>query len=148
MATQSFDIVSEVSLPEVKNAVHQASKEVGQRYDLKGSGSTIELDEKASEIVLTSRDAFTLQAVLGVLQQKLVRREVPMKALGYGKVEPVGGDRARQTVTLQQGIPIDKAREIVKAIKEQKLKKVQAAIQEDVVRVSGPDRDTLQEVIA
>lgn len=147
-AQNTFDIVSEVDLAEVKNAVNQANKEVGQRYDLKASGSEIELDEKAHQIVLSSKDAFTIEAVLGVLQQKLVRREVPLKALEYGKVLPAGGDRVRQEITLQQGIPIEKAKEIVRLIKDAKLKKVQAAIQGDSLRVSGPDRDALQEAIA
>lgn len=147
-AQNSFDIVSEVDLAEVKNAVNQASKEVAQRYDLKASRSEIELDEKNRQLVLTSKDDFTIEAVLGVLQQKLVRREVPLKALDYGKILPAGGDRVRQTITIQHGIPTEKAKDIVKLIKDAKLKKVQAAIQGDSLRVSGPDRDTLQEVIA
>jgi cyclic-di-GMP-binding protein len=147
-AQNSFDVVSEIDLAEVKNAVNQANKEVVQRYDLKGSKAEITLDEKARQLVLESDSEFTLEAVLGILQQKLVRRAVPLKALDYGKPLPAGGDRVRQTIQLQQGIPTEKAREIVKLLKEQKLKKVQAAIQGDSVRISGPDRDTLQEVIA
>ena len=149
MAEQiSFDIVSEVDLAEVKNAVNQAAKEIRQRYDLKGSDSDIALDEKERKLVLMSRDDFTLRAVNDVLQQKLVRRGVPLKGLDYGTVEPAAGDRVRQNVALQHGIPTDKAREIVKFIKDQGFKKVQSAIQGDIVRVSGRDRDTLQEVIA
>lgn len=143
----SFDIVSEVDLAEVKNAVNQASKEVAQRYDLKNTHSKIELHEKDHRIEVEVPDEFVLKQVLDVLQQKLVRRGVSLKALDYGKVEPASGSRIRQQVTLQQGIPAEKAKEIVKSIKGTKLK-VQAAIQGDTVRVSGKDRDTLQEVIA
>jgi uncharacterized protein YajQ (UPF0234 family) len=147
MAKQnSFDIVSEVALDEVRNAVNQSMKEVVQRFDLKGSDSTIELDDKQARLVLTSADDFRLKAVNDILQTRLVRRGVSLKALGYGVVEPAAKGRVRQTVTLQQGISTDKAREIVKFIKQTKLK-VQAAIQENMVRVSGKDRDTLQEVI-
>lgn len=148
MAKQSsFDIASHVDLAEVKNALQQSLKEIHQRYDLKGSDSTAELDEKASSLTLTSADDFTLEAVKGIVQSKLVRRGVSLKAVTYGPVEPAAKGRARQTLTFQQGIPTEKAREIVKIIKQSKLK-VQAAIQEDSVRVSGKDRDTLQEVIA
>ncbi len=148
MAKQnSFDVVSEVDFAEVKNAVNQAMKEVVQRYDLKNTGSKIDFDEKAPRLVLASKDEFTLEAVKGVLQQKLVRRGVSLKALGYGQVEPAAGGTVRQSIDLQQGIPIEKAREIVKLVKNAKLK-VQTAIQGDLVRVSGKDRDTLQEVIA
>ncbi len=147
-SNNSFDIVSEVDLAEVKNAVNQAEKEVVQRYDLKASMSTIELDEKARKLIIGSKDDFTCEAVLGVLQQKLVRRGVPLKALDYGKVLPAGGDRVRQEIAIQHGIPTEKAKEIVRVIKDAKLKKVQASIQGDSLRVSGPDRDTLQEAIA
>lgn len=148
MAKQnSFDIVSEVALDEVRNAVNLAMKEVRQRFDLKGSDSEIELDDKAGEIVLSSADEFRLKAVNDILQKCLVRRSVSLKALSYGDIEPAAKGRARQAVTLQRGIGVDKAREIVKFIKQSKLK-VQAAISGDMVRVSGKDRDTLQEVIA
>ncbi len=148
MAKQnSFDIVSEVALDEVRNAVNLAMKEVRQRFDLKGSDSEIGLDDKAGELVLSSADEFRLKAVTDILQKCLVRRGVSLKALSYGDVEPAAKGRARQTVTLQRGIGVDKAREIVKFIKQSKLK-VQAAISGDMVRVSGKDRDTLQEVIA
>ncbi len=148
MAKQnSFDIVSQVDLAEVKNAINQALKEVQQRYDLKNSASTIELSEKERTLTLTSRDDYTLKAVDEIMRQRLVRRGVSLKALTYGTAEPAAGDTVRQTVELQNGIPTDKAREIVKLIKGEKLK-VQAAIQEDLVRVSGKDRDSLQQVIA
>jgi uncharacterized protein YajQ (UPF0234 family) len=146
MADNSFDIVSKVDMQELSNAIQQALKEIHTRYDLKDSKSDIHLDEK-EELVLTSADDFKLKAVNDVLQSKLVKRGVPLKALTYGAVEPAAGSTVRQRVTLQQGIPIEKAREIVKLIKNSK-KKVQAAIQGDLVRVSGKDRDTLQEIMA
>ncbi len=146
MPDNSFDIVSKVEMPEVVNAIQQAMKEIGQRYDLKGTKSHIELNEKEHKIVVASSDDFHLKAVLEILQGKLVKRGVPLKALSYGAVQPAAGSTVRQEITLQQGIPVEKAREIVKAIKETK-KKVQASIQGDLVRVSGKDRDVLQEVI-
>ena len=146
MAANSFDIVSEIDIEEVKNAVNQAMKEVMQRYDLKGSDSSIELNEKEGNLVLASADEFRLNAVNGILQTKLVRRGVSLKALTYGSVDPAAKGAVRQTVTLQRGIVTDKAREIVKFIKGTKLK-VQAAINDDFVRVSGKDRDTLQDII-
>src|SRR5919112_1984498 len=145
MAENSFDIVSKVDLQEVNNAIQQALKEVHTRYDLKDSKSNIELEGKEA-IVLSSADEFKLKAVNDVLQGKLVKRNVPLKALTYGKLEDAAGSTVRQRVTMQQGIPIEKAREIVKAIKDSK-KKVQAAIQGDLVRVSGKDRDTLQDIM-
>jgi cyclic-di-GMP-binding protein len=145
MAENSFDIVSKVDLQEVNNAIQQALKEVHTRYDLKDSKSNIELEGKEA-IVLSSADEFKLKAVNDVLQGKLVKRNVPLKALTYGKLDDAAGSTVRQRVTMQQGIPIEKAREIVKAIKDSK-KKVQAAIQGDLVRVSGKDRDTLQDVM-
>jgi len=148
MAKQnSFDVVSEVDFGEVTNAVNQALKEIHQRYDLKGSDSSVEFDDKQGRLTLASADEFRLEAVKGILQQKLVRRGVSLKALDYGTVDPAAKGTVRQTVTLQQGIPTEKAREIVKRIKNGKFK-VQAAIQGDLVRVSGKDRDTLQQVIA
>jgi uncharacterized protein YajQ (UPF0234 family) len=142
---ESFDIVSKVDLQEVSNAIQQALKEVHTRFDLKNSKSTIELEGKEA-IVLHSEDEFKLKAVNDVLQQRLVKRGVPLKALTYGAIEPAAGSTVRQRITMQQGIPIEKAREIVKLIKESK-KKVQASIQADTVRVSGKDRDILQEII-
>lgn len=146
MADNSFDIVSKVDLQEVSNAIQQALKEIHQRFDLKDSKSNIELEGKDA-IVLTSADEYKLKAVTDILGTKLVKRGVPLKALNYEKIEPAAGSTVRQKVTMQQGIPTEKAREIVKAIKDSK-KKVQASIQGDFVRVSGKDRDTLQEVMA
>jgi hypothetical protein len=146
MADNSFDIVSKVDLQEVSNAIQQALKEIHTRYDLKDSKSDIQLDNKEA-LILTSADEFKLKAVNDVLQGKLVKRNVPLKALEYGAIEQAAGSTVRQRVTMQQGIPIEKAREIVKIIKNSK-KKVQAAIQGDLVRVSGKDRDTLQEIMA
>jgi hypothetical protein len=134
-------------MAEVKNAVNQATKEINQRYDFKGTNSTIELDEKERKLVLSTASEFTLRSLNDVLQQKMVRRSVSLKALSYGKIEPAAKDSVRQTVELQHGIPIEKAREIVKFIKDTKLR-VQASINGDFVRVSGKDRDTLQRVIA
>jgi uncharacterized protein YajQ (UPF0234 family) len=147
MPDNSFDIVSKIEIPEVSNAVQQAMKEVLQRYDLKDSHSSIELKEKENKLALASKDEFTLRAVTEILEQKLVKRKVPLKGLVYGTITPASGSAVRQEVTLQQGIPIEKARDIVKAIKDSK-KKVQASIQGDLVRVSAKDRDTLQEVMA
>ncbi len=140
----SFDIVSKVDPQEIDNAVNQTRKEVAQRYDFKGSQTDIEWDEK--EIRLTSEDDFRVKAVVDVLQSKLVRRNVALKALVYGKVEPAAGGHAKQIITVQQGIDTDKARAIVKLIKDAKLK-VQAQIQGDQVRVSGKKRDDLQDAI-
>lgn len=147
MPDNSFDIVSKIELPEVGNAVQQAIKEIQQRFDLKDSHSSIELREKESKILLASQDEFKLKAVTDVLQAKLVKRSVPLKGLTYGAITPAGGSTVRQEITLQQGIAIEKARDIVKAIKDSK-KKVQASIQGDFVRVSAKDRDMLQEIIA
>ncbi len=144
MAESSFDIVSAVDLQEVKNAIAQAMKEISTRFDLKGTGSNVELT--GEELVLSSNDEFKLKAVRDVLEGRLVKRNVPLKALSYGTIEKALGGTARQKVSLQKGIPTDKAREIVKIIKGSKVK-VQAAIQGDQVRVSGKNRDDLQSVI-
>ncbi|SRR5581483_220556 len=146
MAENSFDIVSKIDRQEVHNAIQIALKEVHTRFDLKDSKSDIVVEGKDA-IVVTSKDEYKLKAVNDVLQAKLVKRGVPLKGLTYGSIEPAAGGTARQRITLQQGIPIEKAREIVKTIKDSK-KKAQASIQGDTVRVSGKDRDTLQEVIA
>jgi cyclic-di-GMP-binding protein len=145
-AENSFDIVSKVDLQEVSNAIQNALKEIHTRFDLKDSKSDIQLEGKEA-LVLSSADEYKLKAVTDILQSKLVKRGVPIKALTYGTVEPAAGSSVRQKITMQQGIPIEKAREIVKLIKDSK-KKVQASIQGDTVRVSGKDRDSLQEVIA
>jgi uncharacterized protein YajQ (UPF0234 family) len=147
MPDNTFDIASKIDLAEVNNAIQQAHKELITRYDLKNSKSDIQLNEKDHKIVLVSADEFKIKAVNDVLQQKLVKRSVPLKGLTYGVITPAAGSTVRQEITLQQGIPIEKAREIVKLIKDSK-KKVQASIQGDVVRISGKDRDTLQEIIA
>ena len=147
MPDNSFDIVSKIDLPEVSNAVQQAVKEIQQRFDLKDSRSSIELREKENKILLASSDEFKIKAVTDILQAKLVKRSVPLKGLSYGVITPAGGSTVRQEITLQQGIAIEKARDIVKTIKDSK-KKAQAAIQGDLVRVSAKDRDTLQEIIA
>src|SRR6266478_4675412 len=147
MPDNSFDVVSKIELPEVSNAVQQAMKEIQQRYDLKDSHSAIELNEKDNKIVLASKDEFKLKAVVDILESKLVKRKVPLKGLSYGEIVPAAGSTVKQEITLQQGITIEKAREIVKAIKDSKLK-VQASIQGDFVRISGRDRDTLQQAIA
>ena len=146
MATEnSFDIVSKVDLQEVSNAIQNALKEIHTRFDLKDSKSDIQLEGKEA-LVLSSADEYKLKAVTDILQSKLVKRGVPIKALSYGTVEPAAGSSVRQKITMQQGIPIEKAREIVKVVKDSK-KKVQASIQGDTVRVSGKDRDALQEII-
>ena len=146
MAQQnSFDIVSQVDRAEISNAINQTLKEVGQRFDFKGSHASVVLEKE--ELVLSAEDETKLRNMNDILQQKLVRRGVPLKALSYGTVEPAGGGTVRQRAQIQQGIPQDKAKDIVKLIKDSKAK-VQASIQGDTVRISGRDRDTLQQVIA
>jgi uncharacterized protein YajQ (UPF0234 family) len=146
MAQQnSFDIVSEVDRAEVTNAINQTIKEVRQRFDFKGSSATVALE--ANELILTAEDETKLRNMNDIFQQKLVRRGVPLKALSYGNVDPAAGGTVRQKVQIQQGIPQEKAKEVVRFIKDSKVK-VQASIQGDIVRVSGKDRDTLQTVIA
>ena len=145
MADPSFDVVSEVNLPEVVNAVAQAQKEIAQRYDLKGTSAGIEQADK--ELTLTADHDFGLRAVNDMLQSKLAKRGVSLKALEYGKVEPASQGTVRQKVTILQGIASEKAKEIVKAVKDSKIK-VQVAIQGEQVRVTGKKRDELQDVIA
>ena len=140
----SFDIVSKIDYAEITNALNQTAKEVGQRFDFKGSKAAAELEDK--NLILTAEDETRLRNMNDVLQSKLVKRNIPLKALTYEKIEPAAGGTVRQQVTIQQGIPGDKTKEIVKFIKDAKFK-VQASIQGDVVRVSGKDRDTLQEVM-
>ncbi|MBV8476562.1 MAG: YajQ family cyclic di-GMP-binding protein [Acidobacteria bacterium] len=146
MPENTFDIVSKIDVQEVSNAIQQALKEIHTRFDLKESKSNIGLEGK-DVITVASIDEFKLKAVNDVLQQKLVKRGVPLKGLTYGAIEPAAGSTVRQRISMQQGIPVEKAREIVKLIKNTK-KKVQASIQGDLVRVSSKDRDTLQEIIA
>lgn len=147
MPDNSFDIASKIDLNEVLNAVQQASKEIQTRYDLKDSKSSVELKDKEHKILLASSDEYKLKAVNEILGQKLVKRNVPLKGLTYGTITPSSGGSVRQEITLQQGIPTEKAKDMVKLIKDSKLR-VQASIQGDVVRVTGKDRDTLQQVIA
>ncbi|MBM3785311.1 MAG: YajQ family cyclic di-GMP-binding protein [Acidobacteria bacterium] len=147
MPDNSFDVVSKIELPEVSNAIQQSVKEIGTRFDLKDSKSSIELKEKENKILLASSDEYKLKAVIDILQSKLHKRNVPLKGLVYGKIEAAAGSSVRQEITLQQGIPMEKAKDIVKLIKDSK-KKAQASIQGDLVRVSSKDRDTLQEIIA
>lgn len=146
MPDNSFDVVSVVEMPEVLNAVQQADKEILTRYDLKNSKSQIDLSEKDKKIVVHSADDFKLKAVVDVLQQKLAKRKVPLKNFGYGAIQPAAGATVRQEITIQSGLPVEKSKEIVKALKDSKIK-VQASIQGDVVRVSGKSRDLLQEAI-
>jgi uncharacterized protein YajQ (UPF0234 family) len=141
----SFDVVSNVDLQEVRNAVNQADKEIVNRYDLKKAAVSLRLE--GEEITLEAADEYSLNQALEVLKSKMVRRDVQLKSLRYGKVEPASGGRARQKITLQQGIPTETAKKLVAEIKQRKLK-VQAAIQGDTVRVSGKNRDDLQTVIA
>jgi uncharacterized protein YajQ (UPF0234 family) len=148
MATPaSFDITSSVDLQEVDNAVNQARKEVAQRYDFKGSRAAIELNRTDNTIVLTADDEFKMTALWEILQGRLVRRGVPTKNLTPGEIERAANDTVRRVVTLQQGIPTEAAREIIKFLKDRKLKKVQAAIQADQIRVSSGSKDDLQEAI-
>jgi hypothetical protein len=142
----SFDVVSKVDLQEVQNAVQQASKEIVTRFDFRGSKSKIEWNEKELALTLTSDDDHKLKSVVDILETKLVKRGVAVKSLDFQKVEPAAGSTVRQIVKIQQGIPIEKARAIVKAIKDSKIK-VQASIQSDQVRVAGKSRDDLQSVI-
>jgi len=143
----SFDIVSNVDLQEVKNAVNQATMEIRQRFDFKGSKSEITLDEKVPTLNLVSDDDHKMKSVVDILESKLIKRKVSLKALSYGTVEPAGGNTVRQAIQLQQGIPQEKGKEIVKAIKGMKIK-VQGQVMDDQVRISGKNRDDLQAVMA
>ena len=143
----SFDIVSNVDLQEVKNAINQAVMEIRQRFDFKGSKSEINLDEKVPAINLVSDDEHKMKSVVDILEGKLIKRKVSLKALSHGQVEAAGGNTVRQAIQLQQGIPQEKGKEIVKAIKGMKIK-VQGQVMDDQVRVTGKSRDDLQEVIA
>ena len=148
MATQcSFDVTSNVDLQEVDNALNQARKEVAQRYDFKGSKASIEFDQKESRLVLVADDEFKLNALWEIVSTRLVRRNVPVKNLTRGAAQPAANSTVRQEIALQQGIPTEKARDIVKFIKESKLRKVQAAIQGDQLRISSGSKDDLQDVM-
>src|SRR5918996_4487207 len=143
----SFDITSNVDLQEVDNALNQARKEVAQRYDFKGAKASIEFDPKESKLVLAAEDEFKLNALWEIVQTRLVRRNVPVKNLTRANAQPAGNSTVRQEITLQQGIPSEKAKDIVKFLKDAKLKKVQAAIQGDQLRVTSASKDDLQEVM-
>ncbi len=143
----SFDVVSRVDMQEVSNAVQQAVKEIGQRFDFKGSKTSLELDKNKSEIIILSDDEYKLKNVIEILKNKLVKRNVSLKTLVFGKIEQAAGDTVRQAVTLQQGISTERSKEIVKIIKDAKMK-VQAEIQKDQVRVKAKKIDDLQLVIA
>jgi len=146
-ALVSFDVTSSVDLQEVDNAVNQARKEIGQRYDFKGSKATIDLKKSENLIEIVADDNMKMNAVWEVLQTRLVRRGVPIKNLKPSDIEPMAGGLVKRSVTLQQGIPSDNAKDIVKFLKDAKLKKVQASIQGDQLRVTSPSRDDLQEAM-
>ena len=143
----SFDVTSTIDLQEVDNALNQARKEVAQRYDFKGAKASIEFDQNESKMVLVADDEFKLNALWEIVQTRLIRRNVPVKNLVRGTVTPASGSTVRQDITLQQGIPSDKAKDIVKFLKDKKLKKVQATIQADQLRVTSASRDELQDVM-
>src|SRR5436190_3009689 len=143
----SFDVTSTIDLQEVDNAVNQARKELAQRYDFKGSSAAIEFNKADGSMALAAEDAFRIDQVWDILQTRLVRRNVPVKNMKLGDVEPAAGGTARRKIELKQGIDSDAAREIVKFLKDQKLKKVQANIQGDQLRISSPSKDELQEVM-
>lgn len=143
----SFDVTSEIDLQEVDNAINQARKEVSQRYDFKGSPASIELDRKNNTLTLTAEDKFKIGALLEILQTRMVRRSVPVQNLKPAEIEPASAGTVKQVFTLQIGIPTETAREIVRVLKDAKLKKVQASIQGDQVRVQAPARDDLQSAI-
>jgi uncharacterized protein YajQ (UPF0234 family) len=148
MATQcSFDITSNVDLQEVDNALNQARKEVAQRYDFKGAKASIDFDPKESKLVLVADDDFKINALWEIVQTRLVRRNVPTRNLTRGPIVPAANSTVRQEITLQQGIPTEAAKEVVKFLKDAKLKKVQASIQGDQLRVTSPSKDELQEAM-
>ncbi len=144
----SFDVSTGCDLQEVDNAVNQATKEVAQRYDFKGSKAAISFDRSGASVTLIADDDFKMKALFDVLQAKLIKRGVPVKNLDLGAVMPAANDTVRRVITLTQGIPSDTAKAIVKAIKDRKFKKVQAAIQGDEIRVQSPSKDELQSVMA
>jgi uncharacterized protein YajQ (UPF0234 family) len=148
MSTQcSFDVTSNVDLQEVDNALNQAKKEVAQRYDFKGSKASIDFDAKESKLVLSADDEFKLNALWEIVQTRLIRRNVPVKNLTRGAASPAANSTVRQEITLQQGIPSEKAKDIVKFLKDSKLKKVQASIQGDQLRVTSASKDDLQDAM-
>jgi uncharacterized protein YajQ (UPF0234 family) len=147
-AASSFDVTSGVDLQEVDNAVNQAQKEIAQRYDFKGSKATLEFNRLTGVLVLVADDEFRMRALFDVLQQKLIKRAVPVKNLTIGDVKPAGGDTVRREITLKTALDAETAKRVAAAIMDAKIKKVQASIQGDQVRVTSPSRDELQEVIA
>ena len=146
-AASSFDVTSTVDLQEVDNAVNQARKEIAQRYDFKGSTASIDFNKAENTLTLAAEDQMKMDALWDVLQTRMVRRNVPVKNLKLGDIETASGSSVRRVITLQQGIPSDAARDIIKYLKDQKLKKVQATIQGDQLRISSPSKDELQDVI-
>src|SRR5262245_39802891 len=146
-ATSSFDITSTIDFQEVDNALNQARKEVGQRYDFKGAKADIDLNVTEKKLTLVADDEFKMNALWEIVQTRLVRRGVPVKNFKVGNSQPAAGSTVKRVIDIQQGIPIEAARNIVKFLKDQKLKKVQAAIQADQVRVSSPSKDDLQEAM-
>ena len=145
-STYSFDVTSNIEMPEVENAVNQARKEIAQRFDFKGSSAAIDLDQKASTLTLTAEDNFKLESVWDVLQTRLIKRNVPVKNMKREDIQPAAGSTVKQVITLQQGIPSDAAKEIVKHLKDLK-RKVQAQIQADQVRVTSSSKDELQDAM-
>jgi cyclic-di-GMP-binding protein len=145
-AAYSFDVTSTIEMPEVDNAVNQARKEIGQRFDFKGSSAAIELDQKANTLTLTAEDNFKIESVWDVLQTRLIKRNVAVKNLKRGDIEPMGGSTVKQVITLQQGIPIEAAKEMVKHLKDLK-KKVQATIQGEQLRITSSSKDELQDAM-
>jgi len=145
-SSYSFDVTSNIDMPEVDNAVNQARKEIAQRFDFKGSNAAIDLDAKANTLTLTAEDNFKLESVWDVLQTRLIKRNVPVKNLKREEIQPASGSTVKQVITLQQGIPSDAAKDIVKHLKESK-KKVQAQIQADQVRVTSGSKDELQDAM-
>lgn len=146
-STYSFDVTSNIDMPEVDNALNQARKEIAQRFDFKGSNAAIDLDAKANTLTLTAEDNFKLESVWDVLQTRLIKRNVPVKNMKREEIQSAAGSSVRQVITLQQGIPSDAAREIVKHLKDLKLKKVQAQIQADQVRITSASKDDLQDAM-
>ena len=145
--SNSFDVTTGVDMMEVQNAVDQATKEITQRYDFKGLKVALELNQKDKKIILTAPDEYKLTAMWDVLQSKMVRRQVPLKNLKPGKVDPAASSTVRQEIEIQDGLTADMARDVARVIKEAKMKKVQAAIQGDTVRISSPSKDELQAAI-
>jgi uncharacterized protein YajQ (UPF0234 family) len=146
-AASSFDVTSTIDLQEVDNAVNQARKEIAQRYDFKGSSAAIEFNKTENSMALVAEDAFKMDQVWEILQTRLIRRSVPVKNMKLGELVPAANGTVRRKIELQQGIPSEAAREIVKYLKDQKLKKVQANIQGDQLRISSPSKDELQDAM-